>query len=944
MKNIFNNGGFFNLTGGDPILRPAPQVDPVLQFQAYSDSLFNQQRLRTINNIQPPLADPVTQFQTRLQQLLESQQPQNTGNNIQPPYLQGNADDIDGDGVPNYIDRRDEIAGIYGATEPENVFGSYTSSPLVGANNFQRTRFSDFIQNPASLVDIDLNTALFKAGQSFGFNADILKNPEAIRQARNGNIFRGVGAVGKSLLNIGRLVGAGLGFQNRENDFIEQYLQQRSEGIAGNNNFRFENGGLLQYFRAGGTVEDLPIEKALTGEYITGLPEKQEKEANAEVERGEYIQHPNSDIQKVVGKSHESGGEKVNLENGTRVISDNLKIGGDLSKMLKKDYDIKVKAGDTYATTIDKYTKKIGLTSLNEEQESLFKKLKAEEDTKDESTANLNRQFLSGRINEIEKEKSPLLAKRKDFVQVIFEKQEADKTEEEKLPEFKAGGTFNTRDFKKLCKKHGLSEVEGMKLVKSFKNGGMKKKKNLPKYPDGGGFVLQQNSFNTDDLSPRQFQQFTQFGFARTSGNVNSQDALNQRVQELIRLNPVLAKEIFGDPDSGLNINEQSIRNFQQGFNDNAQAIVDFISNSDDFTEEEKKSIASSIGNEIFVDGDRKNARSFDGILGNFTSSRPGFQFNAITPEDRQKLNKAGITSYKQLLSPDGTINPELELSNTSLEGLKRFENFGGDFLIGEIEPETPVVEPAPPVEAAEPIASPAEPAKKATPEKPDPNANINNLQNLNRVRRSGGIPYLPDQSQTPPNALIPHLKIERQFERLDPVAITNEDNLKEIFRQQDFAAEQLEGLPDSQRRAVLATMTANSQEVANKSVTQTNLANAQNFQRTEQINLGQSNMEENARAQDLLNFETRQLTALAKTQEDLNNYLDHNQSVRLGNFQQVTQQNLLNGLYENFNISPFGSVEFDPTEYAAFVIAKQNAAKKQSSNTSTTSTETTTG
>ena len=881
----FMNGTQF---GTPPLAQTS--TDPVAQFRAFSDGLFNQQRLRTINN-------------------------------IQPPYLQGNEYDIDGDGVPNSIDRRDELAGIYGTTEPENIFGSYTSAPFVGANEFRRTKFSDFVQDPASLVDIDLNTSLFKAGQSFGFDPEILENADAQNQARRGNLLRGVGAVGKSLLNIGRLVGGGLGFQNRQNAAIEQYLQQRREALAQTGNFRFaKNGGLLQFFRGGGTVDDLPMEKALTGEYITGLPENREQNANAEVEKGEYIQHPNTDVQKVVGKTHESGGEKVNLESGTRVISDNLKIGGDLSKMLRKEYDIKTKAKDTYARTIDKYTKKIGLSALNDEQEALFKKLEQEEDTKDEATANLNRQFLSERIREIEKEKSPLLAQRKDFVEFIFDKQESNKTAEEKLPEFKDGGTFSSSKFRKLCKKHGISEKEGMKLMKSFKYGGTKKKKR--KY-QLGGFTFQQNSFNTDDLSPRQQQSFTNFGFPRTSGNVNSPEALNERVLELIRLNPVLAAEIFGSPDSGLNIDEQSIRSFQEGFNTNAQAIVDFIANSDAFTDEEKTNIASSVGNEIFKEDGAKEARAFDGILGNFTSSRPGFQFNAVTPEDRQKLNKSGVTSYKQLLTPDGKINPDLGLSNTSLEGLKRFENFSGDFLIGEIEESAPVVQ------AAAPIATPAEPAKKATPENPDPNAGINNLANPSRPRQSQGIPFLPDQSKAPPTGLIPHLKIERQFERLDPVAITNEDNLKSIFRQQDFAAEQLEGLPDSQRRSVLASMVANSQEVANQSVTQTNIANAQNFQQTEQFNINQSNNEENARASDLLNFETRQLTALAKTQADLDNFLDFNQRGRFGNFQTASTANLLNGIYENFNVSPFGSVQFDPSQYAALVINALNNADK---------------
>jgi len=946
MRNIFDNRGFLDLNrnnftplkvieGGDITMEGVSNdifAYPVRDGQVQNPTLMRPNENHNFNSdyvIEVPKLqngdrfslnrpnNSALQFQSTFNDNLFNRQRLNTLNTVQPPYLQGNANDIDGDGVPNYIDRRDELAGIYGTTERENIYGGYVSAPFIEANDresgFQRTGFSDFIQDPASLTGVDLNTALFRAGQSFGFDPSILQNADAQRQARRGNIMRGVGAVGKSLLNIGRLVGAGIGFQNQQDHAYENYLRQLRESRAGTGNYQLKNGGLMQYFRSGGTVQALSTEKALTGEYITGLPKNREDDANAEVEKGEYIMHPNTDVQKVVGNTHERGGEKVNLEDGTKVVSDNLKIGGDLSSILRKEYDIKTKAKDTYANTIDKYTKKIGLSALNKEQEALFKKLEKEEDTKDDTTANLNRQFLSGRIREIEKEKSSLLAQRKDFVEMIFDKQEKNKTAEEKLPVFKKGGTFNSREFKSLCKRHGISEEEGAKLVSSFKNGGKKKRK----YQGGGGFTLQPNAFRTSELSPVQFRQgFTDVGFGNnTSGNVNSSDILNARVAELIRLNPILAQQAFGSPDGGFNINAERVGIFQNGFNDNANAIIDFVNSSDDFTDEEKKTIVASVTNEMFIKGDKKGNRDIDHIFGNRTSSVAGFQFNAVTPEDRKKLEKLGITSYKQLLTSDGKINPELGLSNTSTEGLSRFENFTGNFLLGEVEIPDPAVEPVAPIVAA----TPAE-VEEAAVAPPDPNAGINQLPNVNRPRQSTGIVNLPDQSKLPPNAVSPHLKIERQFERLDPVKITNEDNLKEIFRQQDFAAEQLEGLPDSQRRSVLASMVANSQEVANKSVTQTNLANAQNFQRTEQINLQQSNLEENYRASDLLDFERRQLTAFSNTQRDLDNFFDYNNSVRLGNFNTVSQINTLNDIYENFNVGSDGSLQLDPTQQTNFV------------------------
>ena len=78
---------------------------------------------------------------------------------------------------------------------------------------------------------------------------------------------------------------------------------------------------------------------------------------------------PNGDVQKVVGETHENGGVKMQLDNGTRVISDNLEIGGDFAKSLRKEFDIDVLAKDTFANTLDKYTRKIGLKKLNEEMQ-----------------------------------------------------------------------------------------------------------------------------------------------------------------------------------------------------------------------------------------------------------------------------------------------------------------------------------------------------------------------------------------------------------------------------------------------------------------------------------------------------------------------------------------------------------------------------------------------
>ena len=66
---------------------------------------------------------------------------------------------------------------------------------------------------------------------------------------------------------------------------------------------------------------------------------------------------------------------KVVLEDGTKVVSDNLKIGLEQAKRFSEQYDVKINKNDTYAEAIDKYSKKIGLDAKNEEIENIYKKL-----------------------------------------------------------------------------------------------------------------------------------------------------------------------------------------------------------------------------------------------------------------------------------------------------------------------------------------------------------------------------------------------------------------------------------------------------------------------------------------------------------------------------------------------------------------------------------------
>ena len=143
----------------------------------------------------------------------------------------------------------------------------------------------------------------------------------------------------------------------------------------------------------------------MTGEYIQQQPVQVGAIPNSEVEDGEYIRHPDGQVQQVVGRTHKEGGERLELEATTKVISDKLKLGAKNAKQLSKGFGVEVNPNNTFAEAIEKYTKKIGLTSLNEEQEQYFEKLKKDGSTKDSQTSELNNQFLSEKISELDKKK-----------------------------------------------------------------------------------------------------------------------------------------------------------------------------------------------------------------------------------------------------------------------------------------------------------------------------------------------------------------------------------------------------------------------------------------------------------------------------------------------------------------------------------------------------------
>ena len=237
----------------------------------------------------------------------------------------------------------------------------------------------------------------------------------------------------------------------------------------------------------------LELNKELTGHFAVDIGEENPQAVNAEIENKEWMMYPDGSIQKGHGEKHTKGGIEVSIPDGTKIISDAIEVGAKTAKTISKKFDINVKAKDTFATVIEKYSKKIGLNKAVKEQADYFDELKKQEGKKiDEKTSLINNEFLSGKINELEAKKNELNGQLIGIFNDVFDKQEVKKDAnpekyENEPDEMEYGGVTH-RDLKIVADRMGISLDQAIEIAT-----GKKKKKNyifnlggVKKYEDAG--------------------------------------------------------------------------------------------------------------------------------------------------------------------------------------------------------------------------------------------------------------------------------------------------------------------------------------------------------------------------------------------------------------------------------------------------------------------------
>lgn len=170
-------------------------------------------------------------------------------------------------------------------------------------------------------------------------------------------------------------------------------------------------------------------EEVLSGSVVTGVGPTQP--SNVEVEGEEFIQTPEGNVTKVKGKPHTEGGEKLNLPEGSKILSDNIKIGKDMKKMLEEEYNVNLTTTTTFAEAHDKIKKKLGVTDVEEEQENYLNLLAKNKEIEDEGTQTVNEQFLAKKIRESEQKLQLKKSQESAIYNTLFEAQEKRKKSKE---------------------------------------------------------------------------------------------------------------------------------------------------------------------------------------------------------------------------------------------------------------------------------------------------------------------------------------------------------------------------------------------------------------------------------------------------------------------------------------------------------------------------------
>ena len=907
-------------------------------------------------------------------------------------------------GKQNIDGRGTNIAPGYYKQSDVNRWESQTFSKASNFLNEKETeaqlRHQDNLMKMFNVATGDtsfgVEDALYKVGESLAYKPldDDFRNPETGEVNKVGqdvasgfNILRGVSAAGKALLGGTRNVLEGYSTEKRNKLLMEDYYRKQANAMINGNTTYSEEGGEIPFFNDGGYLKfleegdqmqysemgpqenrpQMPLTEEMTGEFIQQQPSEANITPNAEVENREFIQHPDGQVQQVKGRTHNQGGERVELEGGTKVVSDKLKLGAKNAKLLREQFGLNnIKASDTYAVAVEKYTKKIGLKELNEQQQGYFDKLKKEEKTKDQMTSELNNEVLSEKINNIEQKKSTLEEVRAKFTDYTYQLQEGskkgtlreDNRKGNNTTEFSLGGSIPS------FSDGGIIEMANI-MEANLTDEQLKSLKNIAKTGDltleQVYNIIRENSKLKDNL-PTDFKTFSSSNKLRNRIDFNrvkkdlvsinkDADGFNfytadttpeqpkvttitpgatpKTVEELQALDNMRGSNSLDATVGGENLKTpyESINNYRKA---KGLAPVNFSTHKD-YQNYLINSFSPQIvnlykNNEIALTNAHRQILKDNGIK----NADKIVYWKELDPTTQLYLGDEfitqgytdGLAGHRGLSIQEGTMTEEeYDKLDTSNRPYDKLTDSSGNKIYFEYNADR-TVKKGP---NGELIAY--YPSGEKVPEKEVVNATENIGNAPTRKPKTYNRPILPDMSLEPPRPMEAHLKAEHRYATIDPTKISYDDALTELNRQSDAALTQMDGLTDTQRAAAISNLTANTQSNAAKIISQTNAQNAQIQANTDQANVQIANREVDANVADAQAYEAIQMKAKALTEADVDNFHDKNREIRIKRNEFLRRDKQINDMIENYYTDANGNIMYDNNGAPIFKTSTNNSS-----------------
>jgi hypothetical protein len=630
---------------------------------------------------------------------------------------------------------------------------------------------------------------------------------------------------------------------------------------------------------------------------LTGNYAAPSNNPNIEVEGGEHtLNSQTGQVQEVTGKKHVNGGEKINLPDQSKVLSDYTKIGAKNIKIFEEMFDINLKATDTFATVLDKFNKKIGIKKLEEEEKELLKKI--EESTKssiDRTTKKINEDFLAQEMGEVSKKKEALNGLKQQAFATIFH-------EQEKIPKKGNGSEILDKSGNPIKQEGG---VQGQPSPEQI----------IQAYAQLAGQDPQQVIQQLQQLPPEeqqaalgQMMQALQQGQGQQAApeeqpQMREGGMYNElpKHQEAKVVAPTDVKYDFSTKYPSIPLPGYEVRGNQVVQKDQLTGV------------EGTQHYVPGVGYGIQMQPVDKTMATHD------------WYFN--TPEKKEAFRKAVVKKGAQpeVLDFQKSYDEEVikrgkaaGLSDEQISNIVNDIGFSGegvrkrDSLFGAYTSSRPLIDFSKTPEE--------EPIPGVDPQQPQPIRRdvVKNIVSLE------GLPEL-----IPPSAPIAPYLQQVNLSRLEGKKGSVENQLQASENARQAAYQATKGLPPAQAAAMMANYLATSGQQDTTGIAQQEMQDLGDKARIEQYNAGQGDKEQILNEQLKKQYEKEAFATLNVNEQNWRNYYDANDANRKALSDKIERRNIMNLGLDNYQLNGNGGFDFvnkSPFQQQAVTTAKEKA------------------